>query len=136
MFYRILADLVVVTHLAFIIFVLFGGLLALRWRWATWVHLPSLTWGAAIEFFGWLCPLTPLENSLRRASGSAGYAEGFIEHYLMPIIYPRELTRGFQLFLGCVLLVLNLGVYYVVWRRSRPHRTRAGLRPKRVRLPR
>ena len=125
MLYRVLADLVVITHLAFIIFVLFGGLLALRWRWAAWVHLPALAWGVAIEFFGWFCPLTPLENSLRRASGSAGYTGGFIEHYLLPIIYPRELTRGLQVLLGCVLVVLNLATYFVMWRRFRTHRTRA-----------
>ncbi len=124
MLYRVLADLVVITHLAFIVFVLFGGWLALRWRWAAWIHLPALAWGAAIELFGWFCPLTPLENSLRRASGSAGYTGGFIEHYLLPIIYPRELTRGFQVLLGCVLVVLNVAVYFMAWRRFRGHRTR------------
>ena len=116
---RALADAVALTHLAFIIFALLGGLLAFRWRWVPWVHLPAAVWGAAIEFFGWFCPLTPLENSLRRASGSAEYSGGFIERYLMPIIYPTELTREFQLFLGCVLVVLNLAVYLAVWRRLR-----------------
>ncbi len=124
MLYRVLADLVVLTHLGFIIFVLFGGLLALRWRWVPVAHLPAAAWGAAIEFSGWFCPLTPLETSLRRASGSAGYSGGFIEHYLIPIIYPRELTQGVQLLLGCVLVVLNLAVYLVVWRRLRTRRTR------------
>ena len=119
MLYRALADLVVLTHLAFIIFALLGGLLALRWRWVPWAHLPAAFWGAAVEFFGWFCPLTPLENSLRRASGCAGYSGGFIERYLIPIIYPTELTRDLQLLLGWVLVILNLAVYLAVWRRLR-----------------
>ncbi len=119
MLYRTLADLVALTHLAFIVFALFGGLLALRWRWVPWAHVPAAAWGAAVEFFGCFCPLTPLENSLRRASGSAAYSGGFIERYLIPIIYPEELTRGLQLLLGCLLVVLNLAVYFVVWRRRR-----------------
>lgn len=119
MLYRALADLVALTHLAFIIFALLGGLLALRWRWVPWVHLPAAVWGAAVEFFGWFCPLTPLEDMLRRASGSAGYPGGFIERYLTPIIYPAELTREFQVVLGCVVIILNLAVYRVVWHRLR-----------------
>ena len=119
MLYQTLADLVAFCHLAFIIFALLGGLLALCWRWVPWVHVPVVAWGAAVEFFGWFCPLTPLENSLRRASGSAGYSDGFIERYLMPIIYPEELTRELQMLLGCALVVLNLAVYFVVWRRKR-----------------
>ena len=121
MLYRILADLVALAHLAFIIFVVFGGLLALLWRWAPWVHVPAVVWGAAVEFFGWFCPLTPLENLLRSASGSAGYSDGdgFIEHYLMPIIYPEELTRELQMLLGGAVVVFNLAVYFVVWRRRR-----------------
>ena len=124
MLYEALADLVVLTHLAFIIFALLGGLLALRWRWVPWAHLPAVAWGAAVEFFGWFCPLTPLENALRRASGSTVYAGGFIERYLVPIIYPAELTREFQLFLGCTLVVLNLAVYLAVWRRLRTRKAR------------
>jgi hypothetical protein len=124
MLYRVLADLVVLTHIAFIIFVLLGGLLAFRWRWVPWIHLPAAVWGAAIEFFGWFCPLTPLENSLRRASGSAEYSGGFIERYLIPITYPEELTREFQLLLGCILVVLNLAVYLSVWRRLRNRKAR------------
>ncbi len=120
MLYRALADLVVLTHLAFIVFALVGGLLALRWRWVPWVHLPAAAWGASVEVFGWFCPLTPLENWLRRASGSAGYSGGFIERYLMPIVYPAELTRELQLLLGCFLVVVNLAIYLVVWRRRPP----------------
>ena len=119
MLYRALADLVALTHLAFVVFALFGGLLALRWRWVPWVHLPAAAWGAAVEFFGWFCPLTPLENSFRRASGSAGYPGGFIERYLMPVIYPTELTRELQLFLGFVVAVVNAAIYLAVWRRLR-----------------
>lgn len=117
MLFRVLADLVALTHFAFILFALFGGLLAFRWRWVPWAHLPAAAWAAAIEFFGWFCPLTPLENTLRRASGSAGYSGGFIEHHLMPIIYPAELTRDLQLLLGCGVVVLNLVVYLAVWLR-------------------
>ena len=116
MLYRALADLVVLTHLAFIVFALLGGLLALRWRWLPWVHLPAAAWGASVEVFGWFCPLTPLENSLRRASGAAGYPGGFIENYLVPIIYPAELTREMQLIAACVVVAFNVAVYGVVWR--------------------
>jgi hypothetical protein len=119
MLYRALADLVVVTHFSFIVFVLLGGLLALRWRWIPWAHLPAAAWGAAVEFFGWFCPLTPLENHLRRASGSAGYADGFVERYVLPVVYPAELTRELQLLLGAVLVGLNAAIYLVVWRRLR-----------------
>jgi hypothetical protein len=117
MAYRALADLVVVLHLAFILFSLLGGLLALRWRWIPWVHLPAAAWGVAVEVFGWFCPLTPLENALRRASGAAGYADGFIEHYVIPMIYPARLTREDQMFLGCVVLIVNLAIYFLVWHR-------------------
>jgi hypothetical protein len=119
MLYRALADLVVLAHLAFIVFALFGGLLAFRWRWMPWAHLPAAAWGAAVELFGWFCPLTPLENSLRRASGSAGYSGGFIERYLMPVIYPDELTRELQWLLGCLVVVINLAIYFTVWRQRR-----------------
>jgi len=119
MLYRTLADVVVVTHLAFIAFVLLGGLLLLRWRWVLWVHLPAAIWGLAIEIFGWICPLTPLENWLRYTGGSAGYSGGFIERYLIPIIYPAELTRELQLLFGCIVVVINVAVYFVVWRRYR-----------------
>jgi hypothetical protein len=117
MLYRALADLVVLTHLAFIGFALLGGVLALRWRWVPWAHLPAAAWGAAVELFGWFCPLTPLENALRRASGAAGYSGGFIERYLLPILYPAALTREVELVLGCAVVVLNLVVYLAVWRR-------------------
>ncbi len=117
MLHRALADVVAVTHFAFIVFALFGGLLALRWRWMPWAHLPAAAWGAAVELFGWLCPLTPLENRLRQAGGAAGYPGGFVERYLMPLIYPEALTRELQILLGCALVALNAAIYWAVWRR-------------------
>ena len=119
MHYQVFADLVAVLHFAFIIFVLFGGFLALRWVWAPWFHLPAVAWGMGIEFLGWYCPLTPLENALRQASGEEGYTGGFIAHYLLPIIYPEGLTREIQIILGGVLVVINLVVYLIVWHRHR-----------------
>jgi uncharacterized membrane protein YczE len=121
MAYRILADLVVGVHTLFVAFVLVGGLLALRRPWVAVVHLPTAVWGALIEFQGWICPLTPLENSLRAAAGEAGYQGGFIEHYLLPVLYPAGLTRGVQLALGSVVIAVNLAVYGLLlarWRRA------------------
>ena len=109
--YRILADLVLMAHLAFVIFVICGGWLALRWRWLGWLHLPAALWGATVEFGGWLCPLTPLENWLRRMGGRAGYSRGFLDHYLLPIVYPPQLTRTIQLLLGCAVVLVNLAAY-------------------------
>jgi hypothetical protein len=105
----ILADLLVALHFSFILFVIFGGLLVLKWPKLIWLHLPAAIWGALIEFSGLLCPLTIYENRLRSARG--GYANGFIEHYIMPIIYPAGLTREIQLGFGSVVIVLNLLVY-------------------------
>ncbi len=116
------ADLLVVAHLAFIGFVLLGGLLALRWRWVPWVHLPAAVWGATVEFTGWICPLTPLENRLRAAAGESGYDSGFIEHYLLPLLYPAGLTPAIQLWLGGLVIAVNVAVYTVVWLRSRTPR--------------
>ena len=124
MAYRILADLVVGVHALFVVFVVAGGLLALRWAWVAAVHLPAAVWGALIEFRGWICPLTPLEKSLRAAAGEAGYRGGFIEHYLLPALYPSGLTRGVQLVLGASVIVVNLLVYGVVLvRATRERRT-------------
>jgi hypothetical protein len=114
MMYRILADLVVGVHALFVAFVVIGGLLALRWPWVAALHLPAAVWGALIEFQGWICPLTPLEKSLRAAAGDAGYGGGFIEHYLLPTLYPAGLTRSVQLLLGSAVIVVNLLVYGVV----------------------
>jgi hypothetical protein len=117
-----LADAVLLLHLMFIVFAVAGGLLALRWHWMPWLHLPALAWGVTVEFTGWICPLTPLENALRRAGGAAGYTESFVEHYLLPLIYPAALTRELQLVLGGALLLINAVVYALVWQRRRRHR--------------
>ena len=116
MVYRILADLVLVLHLGFVLFVVLGGLLALRWRWAVWLHLPAAAWGALISFAGWVCPLTPLENYFRRLGGAAGYSGGFVEHYIVALLYPSGLTRSLQIALGVMVIVLNLVIYARVFR--------------------
>src|ERR687897_3391396 len=100
MAYRILADLVVGVHALFVVFVVFGGLLPLRWPWVAAVHLPAAVWGTLIEFRGWVCPLTPLEKSLRASAGQAGYEGEFVEHYILPLLYPGQMTRGIQVSLG------------------------------------
>ena len=105
------AEAVVIIHLMFIIFVVFGGILVFKWRWIAWFHIPSALWGALIEFFGWICPLTPLEQSLRELASGSGYTGGFIDHYLMPVVYPAGLTRGIQLLLGLGVMMINLFVY-------------------------
>lgn len=117
MSYRILADVVVVIHFGFILFVIFGGLLAIRRRWLLFLHLPSAIWGALIEFRGWLCPLTTLEWTLRQTGGSTAYHRGFIEHYLVPIVYPDRLTPELQAALGVAVLLINGAVYgWLLWR--------------------
>lgn len=117
--YRALADFVVVIHVAFVAFVVFGGLLVLRHPRLAWLHLPAAAWGVMIEFAGWVCPLTPLENAFRMRGGEAGYSGGFIEHYLLPVLYPVGLTRGIQLVLGGIVLALNLAVYGLLLARRR-----------------
>ena len=119
---RILADLVVGLHFVFVLFVVAGGLLVLRWPKVAYLHIPAAVWGAAIEFAGWVCPLTPLEISLRRQAGQSGYSTGFIEHYILPILYPTGLTRDIQLVLGMIVIALNVAIYsYVAGRRGAPH---------------
>lgn len=122
MLYRLLADLVLVVHLLFIAFVVAGGFAAVRWPRLAWAHVPCFVWGALIEFAGWICPLTPLENDLRIASGEAGYAGGFIERYLLPVIYPGALTREIQIWLGASVLALNVLAYAWLVRRLRRRR--------------
>ena len=119
MIYRALADLVLVLHLAFIVFAVAGGLLALRWRWAPLVHLPAALWGVLVQVSGRLCPLTPLENTLRSAAGDAGYAGGFIEHYLVPTIYPVALSPRVGLLLASLVVLANALAYSIVWWRYR-----------------
>ena len=116
--YRFLADGLVVVHLAFIAFAVGGAFLALRWPRVVWLHIPAAAWAALIEFAGWICPLTPLENQLRFRGGEAGYSGEFVEHYLLSILYPAGLTRPIQIGLGALVLVLNLAAYgYVFYHR-------------------
>ena len=119
MAYRLLADVVLVLHLGFVLFVVVGGLLVLRWPRLIWLHVPAVVWGVLIEFTGWPCPLTPIEKHLRRLGGEAGYATGFIEHYLVSILYPSGLSRETQALLGTAVLVINVVIYFYVARSYR-----------------
>lgn len=122
--YRLAGDLVVVLHLLFILFVAGGGLLVLRRPRLALLHLPAVVWGAFIEFTGGICPLTPLENHFSRQAGGTGYGGGFIDHYLLPLIYPDGLTREIQIGLGLAVIAVNAGVYLLLVRRAlRRHRT-------------
>ena len=113
------ANAIVLMHLAFILFVLFGAWLVLRWKWVAWLHVPAFAWGAAIEFFGAVCPLTPLEQRLREAAGEQGYDGGFVDHYIMPVMYPAGLTPTVQLWLGLFVVALNVAIYAFVVARGR-----------------
>ena len=108
---RFAADTIVLLHLAFVVFVVLGGFLVLRWRWIVWAHLPAVLWGAAIEFGGWICPLTPLENYLRQRGGETPYQGDFISRYVLPTLYPAGLTRRWQLVLGASTLGINVILY-------------------------
>lgn len=114
MLVKISADLLVLLHFAFIVFVVLGGFLVLKWGKVALLHIPCALWGAFIEFSGWVCPLTPLEHFLREAAGEAAYSGGFIDHYIMPIVYPTGLTQGIQIVLGVIVLIINLCVYGLV----------------------
>jgi len=127
MLYRLAADLLVLFHLVFIIFVITGGFLVLKWRWVILLHLPAVVWGALIEFQGWMCPLTPLEQRLRQAAGEKGYAGGFIEHYVLPVIYPQALTADIQIVLGSFVILINLVAYtWVLVHMARNRKTNSG----------
>jgi hypothetical protein len=119
MAYRLLADIVVLLHAGFALFTVFGGLLGFRRPHVIALHLPAALWGTWIELSGGICPLTPLENRLREASGGQGYAGGFVDHYLLPALYPEQLTRNIQYLLAGLVLVVNLAVYSALWRRHR-----------------
>ena len=124
MAYRFLADAVLAVHMGFIVFVVAGGFLV-RWRnAAAWVHIPAVAWGALIEFMGWVCPLTPLEIWARSRAGETGYAGGFVEHYLLPLVYPADLTREVQIALGALVLIVNVSIY--AWIAGRWFKRKAG----------
>ncbi len=116
MLYHAAATAVAVVHFAFIFFVVAGGFLVLRWRWLAWLHIPAAVWGTLIEFAGWYCPLTDIENALLRKAGEAGYSGGFVAHYIFSLIYPSGLTRGFEIAIGVFVLLVNVGVYVRVFR--------------------
>jgi hypothetical protein len=117
MIYLAAADAVLLLHFAFVLFVILGGLLVLRWPRFAFLHVPAALWGALIEFSGWICPLTPLEIELRERAGGAGYAGGFIEHYITAVLYPEGLTREIQIALGILIVLVNAAVYVVAFRR-------------------
>ncbi len=129
---RIAADAVVALHLGFILFVVAGGILTWRWPRVAWLHLPAALWGCLIEFSGWICPLTPLENHWRVLAGQQGYRGGFVEHYIIPIVYPAQLTRGIQILLGAAVLLLNVAAYTIYFRRR--IRQTSSADPNRIRL--
>jgi hypothetical protein len=120
MWYRLLADTLTVMHMLFVAFVVLGGLLALRWPRVAWLHGPAALWGVLVEWAGWVCPLTPLENWLRLKGQGQGYGGGFVEHYLVPVLYPSALSTGIQFVLGALVIIVNVLVYgYVIGARRR-----------------
>ena len=124
MTYRIAADLVLATHLVFIVFVVLGGLLALRYRWVIMIHIPAAVWGAFVEISGRICPLTTWENQLRQSAGDSGYANSFVEHYLLPVIYPAGLTHSTQIWIAGLVIVVNVVIYgWLVYRLKRSRTT-------------
>jgi hypothetical protein len=127
--YRLLADVLVILHLVFVAFVVAGGLLVFWRRWWAWVHIPAAAWGALIEWMGWICPLTPLENRLRALGDAPTYEGGFIERYLVPILYPPGLTRGIQIALGVFVVAVNVLIYASAWRRWRSRRRPGSIPP-------
>jgi hypothetical protein len=123
MVYRLLADIVLIIHIAFVLYALLGAFLVLKWRWTVWVHLPAAFWAAFIEFTGWICPLTPLENMLRHQARDSVYHTGFIEHYILPVLYPAALNENTQFILGIIVLLVNLSIYGWIFKRA-PFRQR------------
>ena len=117
MIYRLLADATVVLHFGFVLFVIGGGILVWRYPRLVWLHVPAALWGAFIEFAGWICPLTPLENWLREQGGQQAYSTSFVEHYLLPVLYPQSLTRPVQWILGGLVLLVNAIFYTLILRR-------------------
>ncbi len=117
MLYKLAADFVALLHLGFVFFVIAGGLLVYQWRWVAIVHIPSVIWGVLLEFRGWTCPLTHLEQQLRSTVGETGYSGGFVDHYVLPTLYPAELDRAMQIDMGSILIAVNLVIYsWLLWR--------------------
>ena len=130
MIYSFLADLALIAHIAFVLFAALGGLLALRWRWALWAHLPAVGWGLLVQCANFACPLTELEDYLRLRGGGVGYSGGFVEHYVSMILYPENLTIEFRFALGLALLALNLLIYsLILFQRRRAARFRWATKP-------
>ncbi len=119
MIYRVAADFVLVTHFAFIVLVVAGGLMVFRYAWFAWIHLPAACWGAFVELTGRICPLTTLENYLRVRAGQEGYADSFVEHYIFPVIYPAGLTRNIQLVLAGMIIAVNVIIYATILLRKK-----------------
>jgi hypothetical protein len=117
MIYQGLADGIVLFHIGFILFAVFGGLLVLKWRYLVWVHVPAALWAVTVELAHWPCPLTPLENWLREQGGETSYETGFVENYILPILYPAQITAPQQIMLGALVLGINVAVYAWLWRR-------------------
>lgn len=115
--YRLLANLVLLAHFAFIVYVMLGGLLALKWPRLVWLHVPAAVWGALTEFFSLPCPLTPLEKRFQQLAGDTPYPGDFIGYYLLPIIYPAGLTPRIQLILGALVVVVNIAIYTLLFRK-------------------
>ena len=115
----LLAALIVFIHLSFVIFATLGGVLAIRWPRIAWLHLPCAAWAAFVEFSGQICPLTPLENALRRHAGLDYYSGDFVANYIFPLLYPTGLTRRAQMAIGCFVIVTNAIAYAFVWKRRR-----------------
>ncbi len=109
--YQLVADLIVIVHFIFVLFVVLGALLVVKWRRVLWLHVSAAFWGAVVEFSGWVCPLTPLEVWLRRRAGEAGYRSDFVARYLLPVLYPEGLTRRIQIVLGALVVAVNLAIY-------------------------
>ncbi len=118
--YKLFADLTALVHLLFVIFVIIGGLFVFKWKRIAWIHLPAAVWGALIEFAGWYCPLTNLEIFFLEKAEIAGYKHGFVEHYILPVIYPAALTRELQIILGLFVVSVNIIIYMlVIYQRGR-----------------
>ena len=119
---RIAADVLVALHMAFVIFVVAGGIAVVRWPALAWAHVPAVAWGAYAELTASICPLTPLENTLRRAAGESGYSGSFVEHYVLPVLYPAGLTAGDQRWIGLAVIAINVLAYAIVVVRARRRR--------------